>query len=93
MEKFDTSNCGYELCKASGCLNALRDELDTLYQAVSPFNENHTQKSAFLLAYESARNWETLNSLVTAARDIVNEQIDELDRAPESGDHNDIKHA
>ncbi|QFR25054.1 hypothetical protein [Schleiferilactobacillus harbinensis] len=93
MKRFDTSNSGYELCKASGCLNALTDELDTLYQSVSPFNENHTKESAFILAYESARQWETLISLVKTANDIVNEQIDELDRAPESGDHNDIKHA
>lgn len=93
MEKFDTSNCGYELSKALGCLNALGDELDTLYQDVSPFNKNRTQKSAFLLAYESARNWETLSYLVETARDIVNEQVKALDHAPKSGEHNDIKHA
>jgi hypothetical protein len=42
---------------------------------------------------ETNRQWETLISLVETANDIVDEQIDELDRAPESGDHNDIKHA
>lgn len=93
MEKFDTSNCGYELYKASGCLNALTDELDTLYQSVSPFNKKSTPENALLLAMETTRQWETLISLVKTANDIVDEQIDDLDRAPESGDHNDIKHA
>lgn len=93
MEKFDTSNCGYELYKASGCLNALKDELDTLYQSVFPFNKKSTPENAFLLAMETTRQWETLISLVKTANDIVDEQIDDLDRAPESGDHNDIKHA
>lgn len=93
MKKFNTSNCGYELDKASGCLNALKDELDTLYQSVSPFNKKSTPENAFSLAMETNRQWETLISLVETANDIVDEQIDELDRAPESGDHNDIKHA
>lgn len=93
MEKFDTSNCEYELYKANGCLNALRDELDILSQVVSPFNENHTKVSAFILAYESARKWETLSSLVTTARDIVSEQIDAPNNTPESGDRHDTNHA
>ncbi|MFT8398341.1 MAG: hypothetical protein ABF676_08125 [Schleiferilactobacillus harbinensis] len=93
MEKFDTSNCGYELHKASGCLNALKDELDTLYQSVFPFNKKSTPENALLLAMETTRQWETLISLVKTANDIVEEQIDDLDIVPESGDHNDIKHA
>lgn len=93
MKKFDTSNSVYELYKASGCLNALKDELDTLYQSVSPFNKKSTPENALLLAMETTRQWETLISLVKTANDIVDEQIDDLDIVPESGDHNDIKHA
>lgn len=93
MKQFDFNNAGYELNKALGCLTALEDELDTLFQVVSPFNENHTKETAFLLAYESARNWGTLSSLVAAAHDIVSEQIDALNNTPESGDHDAIKHA
>lgn len=89
MERFDTSNCGYELKKALGCLNALGDELEDFNDCFS----SRADGSDTVVSFEAKTGLDTWQTLVMTARDIVNEQIDELDRAPKPGDHNDIKHA
>lgn len=89
MEKFDTSNCGYELNKALGCLNALGDELEDFNDCFS----SRADGSDMVVSFEAKAGLDTWQTLVMTARDIVKGQIDELGRAPELGDHNDIKHA
>ena len=89
MKKFDTSNSEYELNKALGCLNALRDELEDFNDCFS----SRVDGSDAVVSFEAKAGLDTWQTLVMTASDIVNEQIDELDRAPESSDHNDIKHA
>lgn len=89
MKKFDTSNSAYELNKALGCLNALGDELEDFNDCFS----SRADDNYMVVSFEAKAGLDTWQTLVMTARDIVNEQIDELDHAPKSGDHNDIKHA
>lgn len=89
MKKFNTSNSAYELCKALGCLNALGDELEDFNDCLN----SRADGSDTVVSLEAKAGLDTWQTLAMTACDIVSEQIDELDRAPESGDHNDTKHA
>lgn len=94
MEKFDTSNCAYELIKALACLGALDDELDTFEDYVVRYENNQNERNTGAVCYEAMRGVSTWRDLLATVRDIVKAQEIVVDDViPAGGDHNDIKHA